>query len=134
MREALSAEEEKIDLTKMQKVEAIMKITKKLLSNLIKNSTTMPKSEQAMDRYILNVIRKFTSSNDLSQEYKDDNIRKQTIFWIFELLKAKNIFLIDQAAEEQFKINKIQIVEYLSIIENEFEACKEEVLQMKFLD
>ena len=63
--------------------------------------------------------------------YKDTlDTNDQVKIWVFNLLQNINIIICTGTEEKDFIINKDQMLEYKSYIENNLEVCKQEALKM----
>ena len=79
------------------------------------------------------IVRMYGTREGIDVNYKqtlDQN--KQVNLWVFQLLEAKNIIIWDENDGNKFEINKDQMSEYLSNLENDEEIWKQEIAQMKF--
>ena len=75
----------------------------------------------------------YANSNEISADYKQTLDRNNRVrFWCLDLLKDKNIIICDQINNKNIQINKDQIIEYQKYMENNIEACKQELLKMEF--
>ena len=121
-----SAEEKKIGLSKQDKVEITMGITKTLLSDLSSCVTALPKNRRSLINKISHFIRNYQNAR-----YKNaSNWKKHAKLWVFDLLQQKNIIISDN---NKIEINKDQMYQYLNSINNEIEICMQEASQMNFL-
>ena len=121
-----AAEEKKIGLSKQDKVEITMGITKALLSDLSSCVTALPKNRRSLFNKISHFIRNYQNSR-----YKNaSNWKKHAKSWVFNLLQQKNIIISD---DKKIEINKDQMYEYLNSINSKIKICKQEASQMNFL-
>ena len=126
-------EEDKINLTKEEKVDIAIEVTKNLLSSLAKSPTCLPKSKDRLITKINASIRAYAISKETKSKHKQAlNGNKQVKDWVFDLLIEKNIIILSETDKEKIAINKDQIQEYLSSISSDIENCKKEALKMEF--
>ena len=115
-----------------EKVEITINLTKKLLSDLTESFPKLPKTKGAMIKKIYYIIRQCSNLKyEPFLSYKDTlDTNDQVKIWVFNLLQNKNIIICTGTEEKDFIINKDQMLEYKSYIENNLEVCKQEALKM----
>ena len=88
--EGTTVSDKKINLQLEDKVKITLIITEKLISNLIKSVTGLPKNKSSMLKKIGSIIRMWATSKEMNADYKQTLDRNKRVrFWCLDLLQEK---------------------------------------------